>query len=144
MVMVAALVSTVAIGGQTALAGNGGTFPRAFHPETAAGFTNTFKPPTTVLSPMCPNGIVGTPGSDPATKVLNTALNTPSSFLVGGTVHYTYSDNPHGSPFGFTIQDCEVVYPPNFFKASDFNPTTGVLTKQGVQQVGPGLPRNHD
>jgi hypothetical protein len=130
MVMVAALVSTVAIGGQTAFAGNGGTFPRAFHPETAAGFTNTFTGPTAVLSPKCPNGIAGTPGSDPASKVLNTALNTSSSFVAGGTVHYTYIDDPHGSPFGFTIQDCEVVYPPNFFTASDFNQTTGVLTNK--------------
>lgn len=108
--------------------GTSGSFPRAFNPETAAGYTNTFTPPTSPLDPECPQGIAGTPGSDPATKILNQALNTPGSFAVGGTVHYTYSDNPHGAAFRFEIQDCEVVYPPQFFQASDFDPQTGVLT----------------
>ena len=126
-VMLSGVVASLVVGGAAASAGNGGSFPRAYHPEVAPGFTNTFTPPATTLSPKCPNGIAGTPGSDPASKVLNPALDTAGSFLPGGTAHYIYTDNPHGAPFGFTIQDCEVAYPAGFFKASDFNPVTGVL-----------------
>jgi hypothetical protein len=115
--------------------------PAAYNPETAAGYTNTFTPPTAPLDPQCPQGLAGTPGSDPANKVLNQALNTPQSFSVGGTVHYIYSDNPHGAANRFQIQDCEVVYPPQFFQASDFDPQTGVLintsfTKADLSQNG--------
>ena len=126
----------VIVGASPASAGNGGPFPQAFHPETAPGFTNTFTPPTASLQPMCPNGIAGTPGSDPATKILNGGpanlgapgtLNTAASFTPGGTVHYVYTDDAHGAAANFTIQDCEVVYPAGFFQASDFDPTTGVL-----------------
>ena len=97
------------------------TFPMQFFPETANGFTNTFTPPVTTLEPKCPEAIAGTPGSDPAEKLLNDALNNSSSFEPNGTVHYIYLDNPHASPTNFTIQDCEVVYPPTFFTSSDFN-----------------------
>jgi hypothetical protein len=122
------LLLTLTASGPAAFAGNQGTFPMAFNPETAQGFTNTFTGPPTVLSPHCPNGIDATPGSFPASKVLNTVLNNgATTFNVGDQVHYTYTDNPHGTAFNFTIQDCEVVYPPGFFQTSDFNPTTGVL-----------------
>lgn len=122
------LFVTVLSAGPAALAGNKGPFPMAFNPETAQGFTNTFTNPPAVLSPQCPNGISGTPGSDPANKILNTTLNNgATTFAVGSQVHYIYTDNPHGAAFGFTIQDCEVVYPPGFFTSSDFDPTTGVL-----------------
>jgi hypothetical protein len=116
-----------------ASAGTSG-FPRAYSPETAAGFTNTFTPPTNGLNPDCPNGIAGTPGSDPASLSLNSVLDTSASSLVGGTVHFVYADNPHGSAFGFTIQVCAVVYPPSFFNSSDFNPTTGVLVSGGFSK----------
>ncbi|MEO5679855.1 MAG: hypothetical protein ABIS47_09305, partial [Acidimicrobiales bacterium] len=74
-------------------------------------------------------GIAGTPGSDPASKVLNSTLNTAASFQAGGTVHFTYLDNPHtnGGTQNFTIQDCVVTYPAGFFSARDFDPSTGVL-----------------
>ena len=132
-----AVVALVAVGvmtgAQSASAGNGKGFPRAYHAETAAGYTNTITLPTAVLKPKCPEAIMSTPGSFPATKTLNGngtdgGLNTPSSFYVGGTVHYVYHDNPHGTRFNFTIQDCEVAYPSNFFTVSDFDPATGVLT----------------
>ena len=108
-------------------------FPRSYAPETAAGFTNTFSTKE-ALTPACPEGIAGTPGSDPASKVLNAALNAPSSFTAGGTVHFTYLDNPHTNPGtqNFTIQDCVVTYPAGFFSAGDFDPVTGVLTNAAV------------
>jgi hypothetical protein len=134
-------LSAVALSGSVASAGNGGGFPMAFNPETPQSGLNTFSNPPTILNPQCPNGLAGTPGSDPATKVLNQALNTPSSFAVGGQVHYIYKDNPHGAAFGFNIQDCEVTFPPSFFTAADFDPTTGVLinpafTKAVLDQNG--------
>lgn len=103
-------------------------FPRSFNPETAPGFTNTFSTKD-VLSPHCAEAIAATPGSDPATKVLNNTLNNAASFQPGGTVHFTYLDNPHTNPGtqNFTIQDCVVTYPAGFFSASDFDPVTGVL-----------------
>jgi hypothetical protein len=111
------------------------SFPRSFSPETATGFTNTFstKEP---LSPKCPEALAATPGSDPASKVLNNALNTADSFKPGGTVHYTYLDNPHtnGGTQNFTIQDCVVVYPAGFFTAGDFDPDTGVLTSTALSK----------
>jgi hypothetical protein len=60
--------------------------------------------------------------------VLNDALNTPESFMPGGTVHYIYDDNPHanGGTNNFTIQDCVVTYPAGTFQPSDFN-SDGVL-----------------
>ena len=112
----------------TAAAAAPGGFPQAFNPETAAGFTNTFTPPTHSLAPRCPQAIAATPGSDPAEIHLNGALNTAGSFVVGGKIHYVYSDNPHGAAFNFTIQTCQVAYPAGFFTASDFDPVTGVLT----------------
>lgn len=104
-------------------------FPESFNPETAPGYTNTYSTKG-VLSPACPEAIAATPGSDPATKVLNNALNTAASFQPGGTVHFTYLDNPHTNPGtqNFTIQDCVVTYPAGFFAAGDFDATTGVLT----------------
>jgi hypothetical protein len=125
--VVSASLLSVAVGGQAASAGTGG-FPRAYSPETAPGFTNTYTPPTSGLNPDCPNAISGTPGSDPATLTLNSALETSDSVSPGATVHYVYADDAHGSAFGFTIQTCEVVYPASFFTSSDFDPTTGVLT----------------
>ena len=101
------------------------SFPRSFNPETVVGFTNSFSS-NEVLAPACPGAIAATPGSDPATKELNNALNTSSSFAPGGTVHYTY--NPAGSAKNITIQDCVVTYPSGFFSLDDFDPTTGVLT----------------
>lgn len=126
------LMVTLLAGGQAAMAGNQGTFPMLFNPETATNFTNTFTNQAT-LSPECPNGIAGTPGSDPATKVLNTVLNQgATTFAAGSLVHYTYNDDAHTTAFGFTIQDCEVVYPPGFFGTvnpqNNFDPVTGVLT----------------
>ena len=126
--VIALVALGVMTGAQSASAGNSKGLPRAYHPETIPGFTNTFTPAPAVLSPKCPQSIVDTPGSFPATKTLNSSLNTASSFYVGGKVHYIYHDNPHGSAFNFTIQDCEVAYPTNFFTASDFNRMTGVLT----------------
>ena len=120
-------LSAVALTGSVASAGNGGGFPMAFNPETPQSGLNTFTNPPTILNPQCPNGLAGTPGSDPATKVLNPALNTPASFAVGGQVHYIYMDDPHGAASGFDIQDCEVTFPPSFFTSADFDPTTGVL-----------------
>ena len=111
----------------TAAAAPGG-YPQAYNPETAAGFTNTFTPPTHSLAPRCPQAIAATPGSDPAEIHLNGALNTADSFVVGGKIHYVYSDNPHGAAFNFTIQTCQVAYPAAFFTASDFDRVTGVLT----------------
>lgn len=83
-----------------------GAFPKAFNAESAPGFTNTFTGPVGDLMPACPQAIAGTPGSEPATKVLNDALNTPASFAPGGTVHYIYDDNPHtnGGTANFTIR----------------------------------------
>jgi hypothetical protein len=103
-------------------------FPRSYNPETASGFTNTYST-NEVLTPACPEGIAATPGSEPASKVLNPALNTGASFEAGGTVHFTYLDNPHTNPGtqNFTIQDCVVTYPAGFFSPSDFDPVTGAL-----------------
>ncbi len=114
------------------------TFPKSFNPETAAGFTNTFSTKSD-LSPACPQALAGTPGSDPASKILNDALNTDASFLPGGTVHYTYKDNPHlnGGTQNFTIQDCVVVYLPNTFVDTDFN-DDGVLINATKNQLKGG------
>lgn len=115
--------------GTPAGAGPQSGFPRTFVAETTSPYNQNTFTSNDPLTPACPQALAGTPGSDPATKVLNTALNTPASFQPGGTVHYTYTDNPHPNPgtSNFTIQDCEVVYPSTFFSASDFDPTTGVL-----------------
>lgn len=111
-------------------------FPRSFGPETAAGFTNTFST-NEVLTPACAEALAGTPGSDPASKVLNTALNTAASFQPGGTVHFSYLDNPHANAGtqNFTIQDCVVTYPAGFFSTSDFDPGTGVLTNPAYSKA---------
>lgn len=111
------------------------SYPMGFHPEATPGHTTTFTPPVTDLKPACPQALAGTPGSDPATKLFNPALNTATSFEVGGTVHYVYRDNPRDQSVAaqsaqgdtFRIQDCVVVYPSDFFKPSDFN-SDGVLT----------------
>jgi hypothetical protein len=127
---VASVLTATVLGlsvGAGAAAAAKGSLPMAYSPETASGFTNTFTPPTNTLNPNCPNGIAGTPGSDPASLALNAALETSASASVGGTVHYVYADDAHGSAFGFTIQVCQVVYPHSFFTSSDFDPTTGVL-----------------
>jgi len=121
-----------------------GTFPMAYHREPGL---HTFTPDPTRLTPACPEALAGTPGSDPATKVFNTALNTPASFQPGGTVHYIYKDNPHtnGGTQNFTIQDCVVAYAPGTFTAADFGPG-GVLVnakknllKGGTQLDGASL-----
>ena len=79
-----------------------------------------------VLHPECPNGLAGTPGSDPATKWLDTARNTADSFAAGGTVHYVYGDNARDPSDNFEIQDCVVAYPADSFEAADFD-ANGVL-----------------
>lgn len=121
-----ALLATAVIG-TTAEAAKAG-YPRAYSPETVAPYTNTFTPAATELKPACPEALAGTPGSDPATKVLNRPLNTAASFQPGGTVHFAYQDNPHpnGGTENFTIQDCVVAYPAGTFAPGDFN-ADGVL-----------------
>jgi hypothetical protein len=140
-----ALLGTALLGA-TAEAANGG-YPKAYNPETVAPYTNTFTPQPADLKPTCPEAIAGTPGSDPASKKLNTPLNTAASFQAGGTVHFVYTDNPHvnGGTANFTIQDCMVTYPAGTFTAADFdadgvliNPTTSVL-KGGTQLDGAEL-----
>jgi len=104
------------------------------------------------LNVQCPNGIAGTPGSDPADKVLNTALNTQASFQHDGTVHYIYNDNPNFSSGNFDLQDCIVVYPVGYFTASDLDPVTGIVTntsknkldKSGTELDGATLSAIHD
>lgn len=118
----------LALSTATALAGPGsGSYPQAYNPESAAGFTNTYTPPTDTLNPACPDGISGTPGSDPASVALNSALNGASNFVAGDEIHYVYADNPHGAAFDFAIQTCQVTYPASFFSPSDFD-ANGVLT----------------
>ncbi|MEO5679852.1 MAG: hypothetical protein ABIS47_09290 [Acidimicrobiales bacterium] len=118
-----------------------------YNPETAAGYTNTYSTKTT-LTPQCPNALAATPGSDPASKVLNSALNTPASFQPGGTVHFTYLDNPHtnAGTQNFTIQDCVVTYPAGTFRPGQVDPVTGAVTdyakndlKGGTQIAGASL-----
>jgi hypothetical protein len=121
--LVGGLAVSLVVGSQAAFAGGGG-FPRAYSPEVAP-FNNTFTSPTESLSPKCPQGIVGTPGSDPASLALNAGLS--SDLSSGGNVHFVYGDDAHGSAFGFTIQICAVVYPASFFTGADFDPVTGVL-----------------
>lgn len=139
---VVAAVLGVALLGTTLVAASAeaakASFPMAFNRETAAGFTNTFNSKS-ALEPKCPEAIAGTPGSDPASKVLNAALNTPESFLPGGTVHYTYRDNPHlnGGTQNFTIQDCVVAYLPGTFVPGDFN-SDGVLINASKSQLKGG------
>ena len=72
------------------------------------------------LSAQCPEGIAGTPGSDPANKELAPG-NTAASFEAGGTVHYVYHDNPNDDSTNFNLEDCVVSYPADKFTASDFN-----------------------
>lgn len=121
---VGGLVFSVVVGSQAAFGGDN-AFPQAYNPETAVGFTNTFTPPTETLNPDCPNGIAGTPGSDPAHLAINGAIG--DNFSPGGTVHFVYSDDAHDAAFNFTIQICAVVYPQGFFAPSDFD-HSGVLT----------------
>ncbi len=132
----ATCLAVLGAGAQAASAGQGtkGGFPMSYSPDTVAPWTNTYTPPTSTLSPQCPNGLAGTPGSDPANLALNAPQNNAMSFEAGGTVYFVYSDNPHGSAFGFTIQDCMVVYPESFFTSSDFDPTTGVLTSNAFNK----------
>jgi hypothetical protein len=95
--------------------------------------TNTFTDEDT-LSPQCPNALAGTPGSDPAEKVLDTALNTAASFLPGGTVYYKYLDNPRNAASNFELQDCVVSYPAGKFTAADLGPN-GEVTNASKQDL---------
>jgi hypothetical protein len=136
-VLAVALIGTGLIAASAEAAKSG--FPMSYDPETAAGYTNTFTSKSQ-LNPACPQAIAGTPGSDPASKVLNAALNTPASFQAGGTVHFTYRDNPHtnGGKQNFTIQDCVVTYPAGTFSPSDFDPVTGVLLNASKSALNGG------
>jgi len=110
--------------------------PRSFIPETAPGFTNTFKTKEPLVA-QCPRDLVGKAG-DQSHKVLNGALNTPASFQAGGTVHYTYRHNEHhghAEAATFEIEDCVVTYPAGFFSPGDFDPTTGVLTNPAFSRT---------
>lgn len=124
-----------------AVAGSG-SFPMAFNPETTPGYTVNTYTTKDVLTPACPQALAGTPGSDPASKVINTGPGITNTFAPGGVVHYTYLDDPHtnGGTQNFTIQDCEVVYPANFFKMGDFNASgqliNSAITKQALSQNG--------
>jgi hypothetical protein len=73
--------------------------------------------------PQCPEAIVDTPGSFPATKEL-TGSNT---FEAGSDVHFVYHDNPDFVNEDFVIQDCLAVYPADFFDGATFD-EGGVLT----------------
>lgn len=123
------LIGTVIVATSADAAPSG--YNQDYFPETASGFTNTFSSKA-ALTPACPQALAGTPGSDPAAKVLNGTLNaapaTPGALQPGGLVHFTYTDNPHdnGGTANFTIQDCVVAYPSTAFQASDFG-ANGVL-----------------
>lgn len=67
------------------------------------------------LTAKCPEGIVGTPGSDPATKKIDFGDSTDSQ------IHYYFDDNPDRTDEDFQVQDCVVGYPSDFFTETDFN-----------------------
>src|SRR5688500_6636552 len=104
--------------------------PGGFNPEGANTYTGSG-----TLSANCPNALAGTPGSDPAVKILNSALNTAASFGPGGTVHYHDLVNPNADSHNFELQDCVVAYPAGQFDESQIDPTTGVLTGVTKQQL---------
>ena len=87
--------------------------PGAFSPAT--GGLNTYDTKST-LSANCPEGIAGTPGSDPADKKI-----VSGTFTAGGTINYVYQDNPNDDSKNFNLEDCVVSYPASKFTASDFN-----------------------
>lgn len=66
----------------------------------------------------CPEGIAGTPGSDPASKKIDFG---DSDLDPGGTIHYYFDDNPNRTDEDFNVQDCVVVYPSTLFTGDDFN-----------------------
>ena len=108
-------------------------FDKAYVPDPST--PNTFANSPATLTPQCPNAIVDTPGSNPATKKLNVSLNQAgNNFQVGGTVHYVYLDNTTVPVSNFTVQDCEVMYPAGFFPAGSIDPSTGLVTGNFTQQ----------
>jgi hypothetical protein len=118
------------------------SWPQTFNPEPGHNTYDTADD----LNVECPNGIAGTPGSDPADKVLNSALNTDASFTPGGTVHYIFNDNPNNADDDFTLQDCVVAYPVGYFDDADVDASGAVidvskneLDKNGTQIDGAAL-----
>lgn len=131
---VAGILGVVAIGisgilaVNVATAGADGGPLGGFAPSGANSYTG-FGP----LNPECPNGLAGTPGSDPANKKIDTTA--ANDFTPGGTVHYVYQDNPNFHDSNFTIQDCVVVYPAGHFDPADVDATTGVVSNVTKQQL---------
>jgi LPXTG-motif cell wall-anchored protein len=103
------------------------SYPEAFAHDGA----NTYSSSSS-LSAQCPQGIAGTPGSDPASKFLNSDLNTSASFAPGGTVHYYYLDNPNFASQNYSIDDCVATYPAGTFTAADFNASGQLLASSNV------------
>jgi uncharacterized repeat protein (TIGR01451 family) len=134
----AVLLTVSLLAAPRAIATPGGAYPQSYNQEPGLPSFTT----KSALNTDCPSALAGTPGSDPAEKVLNVALNTSGgSFMPGGTVHYIYLDNqavPTAVPF--QIQDCEVVYPVGYFDPSQVAadgtlsslPPKHDLTKDGV------------
>lgn len=92
--------------------------------------TNTFG--SKAPDPDQCNGIIFTPGSDPATKKIVSGDFTP-----GSVVKFSVYDSAHnnGGTNNYVIHDCVVSYPPGTFTASDFQdngtgePATGAEGK---------------
>lgn len=71
------------------------------------------------LKPNCPEGILATPGSDPAAKRLGEGFD-PDTFEPGDLIPYLYTDFTTAEESTFKLQDCVVSFPEDFFVAGDF------------------------
>lgn len=72
------------------------------------------------LKPKCPEGILATPGSDPAAKRLGDDFD-PETFEPGDAIPYLYLDFTTAEESTFKLQDCVVSFPEDFFVDEDFD-----------------------
>jgi len=132
LIVAGTLIGALAVTSTTASAADYDPASNGFTPDGVNSFGAE-----DALNASCPEAILATPGSGPANKAITGGwTGQAANFAAGGTIQYTYWDNPNADSRNFNIEDCVVRYPASKFSAAEFDATTGeLLTSYTKQQL---------